>query len=274
MEGGYLGGKRAHSQYEGDLLERNGRQKRRNQGGYNSREQGGFNRDPPPMGVGPLPDDVVYRILCPGQKIGSVIGKGGSIIKTLRQESGAKIKIADAIPGVDERVIIISSAERGGDRGRGKEGGRDGRSGERGREGRSRERDGGKEGDSKDRDSTGRDGEKLSPAQEALFKVHARIIVEVDNQGGGLSDDEEAGQQVITRLLVPNNQIGCLLGKGGKIIEQMRQSTGAQIRVLPKDQLPVCALPTDELVQVWSFSVGKHGICLTKVHYVACSASW
>jgi poly(rC)-binding protein 2/3/4 len=41
-----------------------------------------------------------------------------------------------------------------------------------------------------------------------------------------------------------------LLGKGGKIIEQMREETGAQIRILPKEQLPGCALPTDELVQV------------------------
>jgi poly(rC)-binding protein 2/3/4 len=125
------------------------------------------------------------------------------------------------------------------------------------REGAAAEREGGGE-------------KKLSPAQEALFKVHARIIADVETSsraagGEGGSDQEEESaqqqqQQVITRLLVPNNQIGCLLGKGGKIIEQMRQSSGAQIRVLPKDQLPGCALPTDEIVQVTFHS---HYRCFT-----------
>lgn len=285
MDRGY-NGKRPHPLYEGDLADRNGRhQKRRNQGGsYSSRELGGGGhfvpRDlqlPPIMTTGsPLPDDVVFRILCPAPKIGSVIGKGGSIIKTLRQDSGAKIKIADAIPGVDERVIVISSLDRGGGSDRGRSS-RDSR--ERGgRDGRSRERDGGKQGDRKERDSSDRESEKLTPerdshresekltserdsshresekltpAQEALFKVHARIIADVEAPGGDGSDlEEEPSQHVVTRLLVPNNQIGCLLGKGGKIIEQMRQSTGAHIRVLPKDQLPGCALPSDEIVQV------------------------
>uniref|UniRef100_A0A7I4APY2 K Homology domain-containing protein n=1 Tax=Physcomitrium patens TaxID=3218 RepID=A0A7I4APY2_PHYPA len=257
MDRGY-NGKRPHPLYDGDFPDRNGRQKRRNEGSYSSRELGGgqfVSRDLPlPMVAANLADDVVFRILCPAPKIGSVIGKGGSIIKTLRQESGAKIKIADAIPGVDERVILISSTDRGNDRGRGKDGsGRESRSGVRGRDGRSRERDGGKEGDKKDteRDSAQRDSEELTPAQEALFKVHARIIADVETSGiDGSDQEEEPSQQVVTRLLVPNNQIGCLLGKGGKIIEQMRQTTGAQIRVLPKDQLPGCALPTDELVQV------------------------
>ena len=256
MDRGY-NGKRPHPLYDGDLADRNGRQKRRNQGGYSSsREIGGGHFVPRalplPVMAAPLGDDVVFRILCPAPKIGSVIGKGGSIIKTLRQESGAKIKIADAIPGVDERVIIISCIDRGSDRGRGRDGSsRDSRSGDRPRDGRSRERDGSKEEDRTDRDSSHRDNENMTPAQEALFKVHARIIADIETSGGDGSDhEEEPTQQVVTRLLVPNNQIGCLLGKGGKIIEQMRQSTGAQIRVLPKDQLPGCAMPTDEIVQV------------------------
>lgn len=130
------------------------------------------------------------------------------------------------------------------------------------REGAAAEREGGGE-------------KKLSPAQEALFKVHARIIADVETSsravgGEGGSDQEEETaqqqqqQQVITRLLVPNNQIGCLLGKGGKIIEQMRQSSGAQIRVLPKDQLPGCALPTDEIVQVTFHSHHRCSQCAIK----------
>jgi poly(rC)-binding protein 2/3/4 len=180
-----------------------------------------------------------------------VIGKGGNIIKALRQETGARIKIANAVPGVDERVIIISAPERDRAHGRDRERGRD-------REGRekeraSRERDGGRERerdrDVRDRDDKSRKREILSPAQEALFRVHGRIVdAELPNQVS--DEDEEGSGSVTTRLLVPNNQIGCLLGKGGKIIEQMREETGAQIRILPKEQLPGCAVPSDELVQV------------------------
>ena len=258
MDRGYSG-KRL---YDGDLADRNGRQKRRTQGSYGSRELGGgafMPRDLAlPIVAATFPDDAVFRILCPASKIGSVIGKGGSIIKALRQESGAKIKIADAIPGVDERVIIISSTDRGSDRGRGKDGNtRDSRPGDKGRDARSREREGVKI--EKDKDASHGDNEKLTPAQEALFKVHSRIIADIEASGADGSDQDEdqpnSVQQVVTRLLVPNNQIGCLLGKGGKIIEQMRQSTGAQIRVLPKDQLPGCAMPTDELVQVCAFFI-------------------
>ena len=56
-------------------------------------------------------NELVFRLLCPSDKIGSVIGKGGSIIHSLRKETGARIKIADAVPSSDERVIIVSALE-------------------------------------------------------------------------------------------------------------------------------------------------------------------
>lgn len=47
-----------------------------------------------------------------------------------------------------------------------------------------------------------------------------------------------------------SGQVGCLLGKGGSVIKQMSAESGAQIRILPRDKLPICASPSDELVQV------------------------
>ncbi len=227
--------------YNREAPEMNDRQKRH--------QPSHVSRDPPP--VRPAQDETIFRILCPGSTTGSVIRKGGNIIKALRQETGTRIKIVDAVPGVDDRVIIISAPERDRAHGRDRERGRD-------REGRekeraSRERDGGRERerdrDVRDRDDESREREILSPAQEALFRVHGRIVdAELPNQVS--DEDEEGSGSVTTRLLVPNNQIGCLLGKGGKIIEQMREETGAQIRILPKEQLPGCAVPSDELVQV------------------------
>ncbi|XP_041025364.1 KH domain-containing protein HEN4 isoform X4 [Juglans microcarpa x Juglans regia] len=82
--------------------------------------------------------------------------------------------------------------------------------------------------------------QKHSPAQEAVIQVHCRIA-----QIGF-----EPGAAVVARLLVHSQQIGCLLGKGGFIINEMRRATGASIRIFPKEQVPKCGYPNDEVVQV------------------------
>lgn len=171
------------------------------------------------------PADTVYRILCPSRKIGGVIGKGGNIVKSLREETQAKITVADTIPGSEERVIIIYSsptkiAKKV----------------------------------NKDDDSAAETKkESMEPhcaAQDALLKVHDRIIEE-DLFGGMASDDDNENSTITARLLVPNNMVGCLLGKRGDVIQRLRSETGANIRVLPADRLPPCAMNTDELVQVY-----------------------
>jgi len=60
----------------------------------------------------------------------------------------------------------------------------------------------------------------------------------------------EPGAAVVARLLVHSQQIGCLLGKGGFIITEMRRATGASIRIFSKEQVPKCGSPNDEVVQV------------------------
>lgn len=57
-------------------------------------------------------------------------------------------------------------------------------------------------------------------------------------------------QTVMARLLVSSNQIGCLLGKGGSIIAEMRKLSRAHIRILGKDQIPKCASEDEEVVLV------------------------
>lgn len=80
---------------------------------------------------------------------------------------------------------------------------------------------------------------KGSVAQDAVLRVHSRLVEGVDK-----------GSLVPARLLVPAQQIGCLLGKGGSIIAEMRRTTGANIRIFSKEQVPKCAQPNDEVVQV------------------------
>lgn len=76
-------------------------------------------------GYGLLPEDLdgvaphdreascefAIKILCSAERIGSVIGKGGSNVKQLEQESGAIIHVENASKESDERVIRVSSIE-------------------------------------------------------------------------------------------------------------------------------------------------------------------
>ncbi|KAJ1377414.1 K-like proteiny domain [Sesbania bispinosa] len=174
----------------------NGGNKRRNTG--DDREQ--FVIDP---------EDTVYRYLCPARKIGSVIGRGGEIVKQLRAETKSKIRIGETVPGCDERVVTIYSS-------------------------------------SDETNAVEDGGNYLSPAQDALLKVHDRVVAE-DLHG---DKDEEEGPQVNAKLLVPSDQIGCVIGKGGQIVQSIRSETGAQIRILKDEHLPSCALSSDELVQI------------------------
>ncbi|XP_015070570.1 RNA-binding KH domain-containing protein RCF3 [Solanum pennellii] len=163
-----------------------------------------------------------YRILCHDVKAGGVIGKSGSIIKAIRQHTGAWVNVHELIPGDDERIIEISDTRR--------------------------------------RDPDGR-MPAFSPAQEALLMIHERIL-DSDSGGGGYNggmDMEEefrmrgvsGNNRAVTRLVVTRMHVGCLLGKGGKIIEQMRIETKTHIRILPRDHsLPRCVSMSEEIVQV------------------------
>lgn len=171
---------------------------------------GGKRRNPGDDTYAPGPDDTVYRYLCASRKIGSIIGRGGEIAKQLRTETQAKIRIGESVPGCEERVITIFSSSR--------------------------------------KTNTIDDAEdKVCPAQDALFRVHERLATD---ESLGNEDGEEISPQVTVRLLVPSDQIGCILGKGGQIIQGIRSETGAQIRVLSNDHIPACAISGDELLQI------------------------
>ncbi|OEL30902.1 hypothetical protein BAE44_0008079 [Dichanthelium oligosanthes] len=174
-------------------------------------ENGGSKRrNPGDDSYAPGPDDTVYRYLCASRKIGSIIGRGGEIAKQLRTETQAKIRIGESVPGCEERVITIFSSSR----------------------------------ETNTIDDT---EDKVCPAQDALFRVHERLA---SDEGPGHEDSEEVLPQVTVRLLVPSDQIGCIIGKGGHIIQGIRSETGAQIRVLSNDHMPACAINGDELLQV------------------------
>ncbi|KAH7443849.1 hypothetical protein KP509_02G052900 [Ceratopteris richardii] len=210
--------KRSYSRYENERDERETRDEREPREDRDDRDGSSRHKRRRTSDDDASPPEIEYRILCPVAKIGSVIGKGGSIIKSLREETRAKIKVEDVIHGADERIVYITSATH------------------KDREGR----------DSRHGDDDRYD--MLCPAQDALFRIFACITECDDRDSGSRRENDDA--HVTVRLLVSDGQVGCLIGKGGRIIEQMRKDIAAQIRVLSKANLPPCAFPNDELVQL------------------------
>lgn len=191
------------------------------------------------VAAGAAKPQVLFRILCPATKTGGVIGKGGAIIRQFREDTGAKIRIDDSVLGCDERVILIvadavkskreASAICGAEANDGEESANLSNSSP---------------------NPVAVDDDESSPAQQALVRVFERIL-KVDEEREEKEKKEDLGNvAVCCRLLAPSNQVGCVLGRGGKIVEKIRQESGAQIRVLPKDHIPACASPGDELIQI------------------------
>lgn len=56
-------------------------------------------------------EELIVRLLCPFDKIGRVIGKGGSSIKGVRQTSGARVEVDDTKNGRDECIITVTATE-------------------------------------------------------------------------------------------------------------------------------------------------------------------
>nr|KYP63080.1 KH domain-containing protein At4g18375 family [Cajanus cajan] len=148
--------------------------------------------------------EVTFRILCSSDRVGGVIGKGGSIIKALQSETGATISIGPSVTECDDRLITVTALENVESR--------------------------------------------YSPAQKAAVLVYSRSIEAGFEKG--LDSGLSKGSTVTARLVVPSSQVGCLLGKGGVIVSEMRKATGASIRMIGTDKVPKCASDNDQVVQI------------------------
>lgn len=70
-----------------------------------------FNEGGPPVQPQFSPEPITYKLLCANEKVGSVIGKGGNIVKTLQNETGCEIKAVETTPDSEYRIIMISGLE-------------------------------------------------------------------------------------------------------------------------------------------------------------------
>ncbi|XP_062012711.1 KH domain-containing protein At4g18375-like [Rosa rugosa] len=197
-------GKRYRSQRDRDYDGGNKNQKRR----MNDREDRGGGDEV-----------VVYRILCPVGVIGSVIGKSGKVINSIRQDSRAKVKVVDPFPGAKDRVITIYSYVRDKE-----------------------------EVDVDDEFSS--DREPLCAAQDALFKVHSAISNALAAAG---DSDKRRRDKEECQILVPASQCANVIGKAGSTIKKLRSRTRTNIKVTAKDASEPthsCAMDFDNFVMI------------------------
>lgn len=64
---------------------------------------------------------------------------------------------------------------------------------------------------------------------------------------GKINDEDDT--TVSIRLLVPSKVIGCIIGKSGSIINEIRKRTKADVQI-SRSYKPKCAEGNDELVEV------------------------
>ncbi|XP_010444372.1 PREDICTED: KH domain-containing protein HEN4-like [Camelina sativa] len=87
---------------------------------------------------------------------------------------------------------------------------------------------------------------QTSPAQKAIMLVFSRLFELATKK----ILDNGPMTSITARLVVPTSQIGCLLGKGGVIVSEMRKVTGATIQILKVEQNPKCVSENDQVVQI------------------------
>eukprot|EP00798_Chlamydomonas_sp_ICE-L_P015543 gene15543-21635_t len=54
---------------------------------------------------------ISLRVVCPNARSGSVIGKGGDVIRGIRESTGARVKVEEGAPGSTERTIVVTSKD-------------------------------------------------------------------------------------------------------------------------------------------------------------------
>ncbi|KAL3680274.1 hypothetical protein R1sor_023230 [Riccia sorocarpa] len=153
------------------------------------------------------PGDNVFRLVVPVQKVGGIIGRKGEFVKKMCEETRARIKILEGVPGTSERIVLVSARE--------------------------------------DPDLA------VSPAMDGLLRVHRRVIEGSDPEGeDGHSEPRAGGGTIASRLLVAATQAGSLIGRQGATIKSIQDASGATVRVLPPEELPLCALADDRVVEI------------------------
>ncbi|KAK3012793.1 hypothetical protein RJ639_008020, partial [Escallonia herrerae] len=92
--------------------------------------------------------------------------------------------------------------------------------------------------------------ETLSPAMDAVLRVFKRVSGLSELDSDGKLQGVAAVAFCSTRLLVSSTQAMSLIGKQGSTIKSIQENTGASIRVLSSDEVPVYATSEERVVEM------------------------
>jgi len=133
------------------------------------------------------------KVVVPNTKVGCVIGKGGSIIRFIREQSKAQVNVSSAIPGQTDRVVTITGTQEATQK--------------------AFQLIQAKVSDEEVPGASGGDvGGYGAPAADNMY---------LDVQPG----------EIVVRQLIPSAQCGTLIGKKGTNIAIIRANSGAKVKI-------------------------------------------
>lgn len=59
----------------------------------------------------PFYEDLVFRILCPVDRVDRIVGESDGMMELLQNEVGVDVKVTDPVVGSNEQIVIITSEE-------------------------------------------------------------------------------------------------------------------------------------------------------------------
>ncbi|RXN24895.1 poly(rC)-binding 3 isoform X1 [Labeo rohita] len=155
---------------------------------------------------------VTLRLVVPASQCGSLIGKGGSKIKEMRESTGAQVQVAgDMLPNSTERAVTISGAPEAIIQCV-------------------------KQICVVMLEAYTIQGQYAIPHPDQLTKLHQLAMQQTPFTSLGQTTPAfpgvDASSQASTHeLTIPNDLIGCIIGRQGTKINEIRQMSGAQIKI-------------------------------------------
>ncbi|XP_062163960.1 RNA-binding KH domain-containing protein PEPPER [Alnus glutinosa] len=90
----------------------------------------------------------------------------------------------------------------------------------------------------------------LSPAMDAVIRIFKRISGLSESEGDSKASGAAAVAFSSIRLLVASTQAINLIGKQGSLIKSIQESTGASVRVLSGDEVPLYVAADERIVEL------------------------
>ncbi|KAL3534867.1 hypothetical protein ACH5RR_003328 [Cinchona calisaya] len=90
----------------------------------------------------------------------------------------------------------------------------------------------------------------LSPAMDAVLRIFKRISGLPETEGDGKAPGVAGAAFFSIRLLVASTQAINLIGKQGSLIKSIQEGTGASVRVLSNEEMPVYVSSDERIVEL------------------------